>query len=110
MTLYARTRSVVEEVAEGEEGGSPRSFEQGVLSEQYERENKGGRAGASPRVGAMFPSPAGRKPSSNKKFNKYGKDTKLWMPESDESVAEIPGEPFHPAFFFPLQASAGPGV
>ena len=44
MTLYARTRSVsAEEGAEGEEGGSPRSFEQGVLLEQYERENKGGR-------------------------------------------------------------------
>mmetsp|Transcript_1959 Transcript_1959/g.4997 ORF Transcript_1959/g.4997 Transcript_1959/m.4997 type:complete len:313 (+) Transcript_1959:77-1015(+) len=41
----------------------------------------------------MFPSPSasGRKLPTNKKFNKYGKDTKLWMPESDESVAEIPG-------------------
>ena len=89
LTLYARTRPASPSEEGAEEEGAP--FAQETLSEQFERERRGGRA-----EGAKEVSPKGAtrlNPARNhkQKFNKYGKDTKLWMPESDESSAQAPG-------------------
>jgi len=122
MTIYSRTRppSPGEENASGSGSGGEgeEKTEQDKLLEQFLKERKTERDTEKDLSQAMRKSDKGqagpggiqvrsKTPNANQAFNKYGKDTKLWVPECDEGHVEVPGAKDRPTkeiggfFMFP---------
>ncbi|EKX48353.1 hypothetical protein GUITHDRAFT_162467 [Guillardia theta CCMP2712] len=80
LTLYSRIRPHDESATEDEKKISQESLKEIYCStqgsEKVDRENKNKK---------IFLAPS----NTQAKYNKYGKDTKLWIPESDESSPDV---------------------
>jgi len=115
MTIYSRTRppSPSDENGAGSGSGSGGEGESDKLLEKFlkerrterdkERDTDVRKADGKEKATGGRP----KTPNPNQAFNKYGKDTKLWMPESDEGHVELPGASNRPVkeiggfFMFP---------
>mmetsp|Transcript_59067 Transcript_59067/g.156865 ORF Transcript_59067/g.156865 Transcript_59067/m.156865 type:complete len:659 (+) Transcript_59067:318-2294(+) len=89
-----RDPSAESQAAPGADGSADGLLQTFLRARRNERAAEGhpGKGGEGKGGKELSPVPGGRKTTA--KFNRYGKDTKLWIPESEAAVGEVgPGRP-----------------